>query len=129
MSRFCRCTTRPREEVPLFGVEEVDRAMWTTVQAFEAWGRTPLMERVRLMFRYKRFWRSILKSSIERNYGKTLEEAVVPANRGTYRNMALILPAQPFPCYPFSGWRASFFGDLHSHGPDAFTRRKVVEGW
>ncbi|RTH99298.1 methylmalonate-semialdehyde dehydrogenase (CoA acylating), partial [Thermus scotoductus] len=41
--------------------------------------------------------------------------------------------AQPFAFYPFSGWRASFFGDLHPHGPDAFlfyTQRKVVvERW
>jgi malonate-semialdehyde dehydrogenase (acetylating) / methylmalonate-semialdehyde dehydrogenase len=37
--------------------------------------------------------------------------------------------AQPFAFYPFSGWRASFYGDLHLQGTDGvefFTRKKVV---
>jgi malonate-semialdehyde dehydrogenase (acetylating)/methylmalonate-semialdehyde dehydrogenase len=37
--------------------------------------------------------------------------------------------AQPFAFFPFSGWKASFFGDLHVHGTDGiefFTRKKVV---
>ncbi|MBX5465935.1 MAG: CoA-acylating methylmalonate-semialdehyde dehydrogenase [Firmicutes bacterium] len=41
--------------------------------------------------------------------------------------------AQPLAYYPFSGWRESFFGDLHLHGPDGvefYTRKKVVvERW
>jgi malonate-semialdehyde dehydrogenase (acetylating)/methylmalonate-semialdehyde dehydrogenase len=31
--------------------------------------------------------------------------------------------------FPFSGWKGSFFGDLHAQGKDAidfYTRRKVV---
>jgi malonate-semialdehyde dehydrogenase (acetylating)/methylmalonate-semialdehyde dehydrogenase len=35
----------------------------------------------------------------------------------------------PLPCFPFSGWKGSFFGDLHAQGRDAidfYTRRKVV---
>jgi len=91
------------------------------------------------------------------SYAHTLEEAIAQANRVKYGNMATIFTssgraarafregveagmvgvnlgvAQPFAFYPFSGWRASFFGDLHPHGPDAFlfyTRRKVVvERW
>jgi malonate-semialdehyde dehydrogenase (acetylating) / methylmalonate-semialdehyde dehydrogenase len=35
----------------------------------------------------------------------------------------------PMPFFPFSGWKGSFFGDLHAQGKDAidfYTRRKVV---
>ena len=91
------------------------------------------------------------------SYASTLEEAIRQANAVSYGNMACIFTqsgrnarafregvqagmvgvnvgvAQPFAFYPFSGWRASFFGDLHPHGPDAFlfyTQRKVVvERW
>jgi malonate-semialdehyde dehydrogenase (acetylating)/methylmalonate-semialdehyde dehydrogenase len=91
------------------------------------------------------------------SYAQTLEEAIRQANAVSYGNMACIFTqsgrnarvfreevqagmvgvnvgvAQPFAFYPFSGWRASFFGDLHPHGPDAFlfyTQRKVVvERW
>jgi malonate-semialdehyde dehydrogenase (acetylating)/methylmalonate-semialdehyde dehydrogenase len=37
--------------------------------------------------------------------------------------------AQPFAFFPFSGWKGSFFGDLHVHGTDGiefYTRKKVV---
>ena len=37
--------------------------------------------------------------------------------------------AAPVACFPFSGWKDSFFGDLHAHGGDAidfFTRKKTV---
>ncbi len=37
--------------------------------------------------------------------------------------------AQPFAFFPFSGWRGSFYGDLHVHGTDGVdfdTRKKVV---
>lgn len=91
------------------------------------------------------------------SYAQTLEEAIRQANAVAYGNMACIFTqsgraarefrervqagmvgvnvgvAQPFAFYPFSGWRHSFFGDLHPHGPDAFlfyTQRKVVvERW
>lgn len=38
------------------------------------------------------------------------------------------VPAPP-PFFPFSGWKESFFGDLHAQGKDAiefYTRRKVI---
>jgi len=91
------------------------------------------------------------------SFVKTLEEAIAQANTVPYGNMACVFTgsgkaarafregvqagmvgvnvgvAQPFAFYPFSGWRDSFFGDLHPHGPDAFlfyTQRKVVvERW
>jgi malonate-semialdehyde dehydrogenase (acetylating) / methylmalonate-semialdehyde dehydrogenase len=37
--------------------------------------------------------------------------------------------AAPVAFFPFSGWKASFMGDLHAHGRDAvefFTRKKTV---
>jgi malonate-semialdehyde dehydrogenase (acetylating)/methylmalonate-semialdehyde dehydrogenase len=41
--------------------------------------------------------------------------------------------AQPFAFFPFSGWKNSFFGDLHVHGTDGidfFTRKKVfISRW
>ena len=83
----------------------------------------------------------------------TLEEAILQANRSALGNMAVIFTssgrsarefrerveagmlginvpvAQPFAFYPFSGWKGSFYGDLHAHGTDGFefyTRKKVV---
>jgi malonate-semialdehyde dehydrogenase (acetylating) / methylmalonate-semialdehyde dehydrogenase len=83
----------------------------------------------------------------------TLESAIEQANRSALGNMAVIFTtsgragrefrehvqagmvginvpiAQPFAFYPFSGWKGSFYGDLHVHGTDGFdfyTRKKVV---
>ncbi len=82
-----------------------------------------------------------------------LSEAIEWANSIAYGNMAVIFTAsgasarlfresvqsgivgvnvgvaQPFGFYPFSGWRGSFYGDLHLQGTDAidfYTRKKVV---
>ncbi len=83
----------------------------------------------------------------------TLDEAIAQANRMALGNMSTIFTesgrsahefrerveagmtginvpiAQPFAFFPFSGWKSSFFGDLHVHGTDGidfFTRKKVV---
>lgn len=83
----------------------------------------------------------------------TLEEAIAQANRVPFGNMATLFTgsgaagrafregveagmvginvgvAQPFAFYPFSGWKGSFYGDLHIHGTegvDFYTRKKVV---
>jgi malonate-semialdehyde dehydrogenase (acetylating)/methylmalonate-semialdehyde dehydrogenase len=83
----------------------------------------------------------------------TLDEAIGQANRMALGNMATIFTqsgraarefrerveagmtginvpiAQPFAFFPFSGWKGSFYGDLHVHGTDGiefFTRKKVV---
>ena len=40
--------------------------------------------------------------------------------------------AAPMAYFPFSGWKDSFFGDLHAQGRDAidfYTEKKVVERW
>jgi malonate-semialdehyde dehydrogenase (acetylating) / methylmalonate-semialdehyde dehydrogenase len=83
---------------------------------------------------------------------QTLEEAIAQANRMSLGNMAVIFTrdgraarefrdnveagmvgvnvpvAQPFAFFPFSGWKGSFYGDLHVHGSDGiefYTRKKM----
>jgi malonate-semialdehyde dehydrogenase (acetylating)/methylmalonate-semialdehyde dehydrogenase len=90
-------------------------------------------------------------------HAETLDEAIDVINNQTYGNMATIFTssggaartfrhdaeagniginigvAAPMAFYPFSGWKASFFGDLHGqakHAVEFFTRTKVVvERW
>lgn len=87
----------------------------------------------------------------------SLDEAIALANRMAFGNMAVIFTrdgraarefrdgieagmvglnvgvAQPFAFFPFSGWKGSFYGDLHIHGTDGidfYTRKKVqVSRW
>jgi malonate-semialdehyde dehydrogenase (acetylating)/methylmalonate-semialdehyde dehydrogenase len=83
----------------------------------------------------------------------TLDDAITQANRMALGNMATIFTqsgraarefrerveagmtginvpiAQPFAFFPFTGWKGSFYGDLHVHGMDGvefYTRKKVV---
>lgn len=83
----------------------------------------------------------------------SLDDAINQANKSSLGNMAVIFTssgrsarefrdrveagmcgvnvpvAQPFAFFPFSGWKGSFYGDLHIHGTDGidfFTRKKVV---
>ncbi|MEE9180038.1 MAG: aldehyde dehydrogenase family protein, partial [Vicinamibacteria bacterium] len=88
---------------------------------------------------------------------ETVEEAIAFINRGSYGNMACLFTnsgaaarkfryqaqvgniginvgvAAPMAFFPFSGWKDSFFGDLHAQGRHAvefFTQTKVVvERW
>lgn len=88
---------------------------------------------------------------------KTVEEAIAFINQGIYGNMACLFTssgssarkfrsevmagnvginigiAAPMAQFPFSGWKDSFFGDLHGQGKHAiefFTQTKVVvERW
>ena len=88
---------------------------------------------------------------------KTVDEAIAFINSGAYGNMACIFTssgssarkfrseamagniginigiAAPLAQFPFSGWKESFFGDLHGQGKHAiefFTQTKVVvERW
>ncbi len=87
----------------------------------------------------------------------TVDEAIELVNRGTYGNQASLFTssgsaarkfrneaeagniginigvAAPMAFFPFSGWKDSFFGDMHGQGMDAvefFTQKKVVvERW
>lgn len=88
---------------------------------------------------------------------QTIEEAITLANSGEYGNQASLFTssgsaarkfryeveagniginigvAAPMAFFPFSGWKESFFGDMHGQGTDAvefFTQKKVVvERW
>jgi len=73
------------ERVPLSGGREVEEAVGAATAAFAEWSRTPLMERVRLMFRFK----SVLEEHFEelaaiitRHHGKTLDESRGEVRRG-----------------------------------------------
>lgn len=87
----------------------------------------------------------------------TLDDAVAAINASSYGNMACIFTssgaaarkfryearagnigvnigvAAPMAFFPFSGWRGSFFGDLHAQGRDAvefyMDKKVVVERW
>ena len=55
-----------------------------------------------------------------REYASRVECGMVGVNIGV---------AAPMAFFPFSGWKSSFFGDLHAHGKDAvafYTESKVV---
>ena len=83
----------------------------------------------------------------------SIDEAIDQVNAGNLGNMAVVFTksgktarafreraevgmvginvavAQPFAFYPFSGWKSSFYGDLHvqgSDGIDFYTRKKMV---
>ncbi len=90
-------------------------------------------------------------------HAETVEEAIALVNSGEYGNMACLVTrsgaaarqfryeaqagniginigvAAPMAFFPFSGWKESFFGDLHAQGKHAvefFTQTKVVvERW
>lgn len=84
---------------------------------------------------------------------KTLDAAIATVNRSKYGNMAVIFTSSghdarrfktladagmlgvnvgvpaPMAAFPFSGWKQSFFGDLHANGEDGakfFTKSKVM---
>jgi malonate-semialdehyde dehydrogenase (acetylating) / methylmalonate-semialdehyde dehydrogenase len=55
-----------------------------------------------------------------RRYRHDVEAGMVGVNIGV---------AAPVAFFPFSGWKDSFLGDLHAHGPDAvefYTRKKTI---
>src|SRR5919204_6321526 len=73
------------EQVPLSGATEVDAAVQAAATAFETWSRVPVMERVRLMFRFKAELEAHfeeLAAIVTRHHGKTLDEARGEVRRG-----------------------------------------------
>src|SRR5258708_31139075 len=72
-------------QVPLSGAQEVDAAVHAAAGAYRGWSRTALMERVRLMFRYKALLEEHfeeLAAIITRHQGKTLKDARGGGARG-----------------------------------------------
>jgi malonate-semialdehyde dehydrogenase (acetylating)/methylmalonate-semialdehyde dehydrogenase len=73
------------EQVPVSGSQEVDDAVQAALKAYPAWSRTAVMERVRLMFRYKALLEDHfedLAAIITRHHGKTLDESRGEVRRG-----------------------------------------------
>lgn len=73
------------DQVPLSGASDVDAAVAAAAAAYPAWSRTALMERVRLMFRYKALLEEHfedLAAIITRHHGKTLDESRGEVRRG-----------------------------------------------
>jgi malonate-semialdehyde dehydrogenase (acetylating)/methylmalonate-semialdehyde dehydrogenase len=90
-------------------------------------------------------------------HAQTIDEAIALVNEASYGNMACLFTssgaaarkfryevqagniginvgvAAPMAFFPFSGWKDSFFGDMHAQGRDAiefYTQQKVVvERW
>src|SRR5437588_1244562 len=73
------------EQVPLSGTDAVTAAVAAADAAYKDWSRTPVMDRVRLMFSFKaRLEESCegLAAIIPRHHGKTLDEARGEVRRG-----------------------------------------------
>jgi malonate-semialdehyde dehydrogenase (acetylating) / methylmalonate-semialdehyde dehydrogenase len=73
------------EQVPLSAASDVDAAVQAAAGAFAGWSRTPVMERVRLLFRYKALLEEHfeeLAAIVTRHHGKTLDEARGEVRRG-----------------------------------------------
>jgi malonate-semialdehyde dehydrogenase (acetylating) / methylmalonate-semialdehyde dehydrogenase len=73
------------DEVPLSGPTEVTQAAAAAAEAYVGWSQTPVMERTRLMFRYKALLEEHgeeLAALVTRHHGKTLDEARGEVRRG-----------------------------------------------
>jgi len=82
---FNPATAEEIDRVPLSGAEDVDAAVRAAAHAYMSWSKTPVMERVRLMFRYKAVLEDHyeeLAALVTRHHGKTLDEARGEVRRG-----------------------------------------------
>ncbi len=71
--------------VPIGGSEMVDRVVCDAAKSFSSWAETPVIERARLMFRYRALLEKHfdeLVRLITREHGKTLAESRAELNRG-----------------------------------------------
>jgi malonate-semialdehyde dehydrogenase (acetylating)/methylmalonate-semialdehyde dehydrogenase len=72
-------------EVPLCEAEEVDRAVLAAAAALPAWAETPVVERARVLFRFREnliAHAEELAHLVTREHGKTLAEARASVHRG-----------------------------------------------
>ena len=73
------------DQVPLSTAEDVHAAVEAAAKAYESWSQTPVMERTRLMFEFKRLLEDHfeeLAATVTRVHGKTLDEARGEVRRG-----------------------------------------------
>ena len=71
--------------VPMGGAEDVDAAVQAAAKAFEEWKEVPVVERARVMFRFKALMEEHyeeLAKCVTREHGKTLPEARASVQRG-----------------------------------------------
>lgn len=72
-------------EVPIDDVQAVDAAVQAAEAAFREWSATPILERARVMFRYRELLeahRRELAESVTREHGKILSDAYNEVGRG-----------------------------------------------
>jgi malonate-semialdehyde dehydrogenase (acetylating)/methylmalonate-semialdehyde dehydrogenase len=72
-------------QVPFCAAEDVDRAVQSAASALPAWGETPVVERARVMFRFRdrlAAHAEELANLVTREHGKTLAEARASVQRG-----------------------------------------------
>jgi malonate-semialdehyde dehydrogenase (acetylating)/methylmalonate-semialdehyde dehydrogenase len=78
-------TGRTIAEVPFCGADEVDRAVQAAARALPEWAATPVVERARVMFRFRELLvahAEELAHLVTREHGKTLAEARASLHRG-----------------------------------------------
>src|SRR5262245_18230106 len=78
-------TGRVIARVPLCSAADVDRAVRAAAGALPAWAETPVVERARVMFRFRELLTrhaDELARSVTREHGKTLAEARASVQRG-----------------------------------------------
>ena len=82
---FNPATAEVIEEVPLSPPAEVDRAVQAAARAQRDWSHASILDRTRLMFRYKALLDARaeeLAAIVTRHHGKTLDEARGEVRRG-----------------------------------------------
>jgi malonate-semialdehyde dehydrogenase (acetylating)/methylmalonate-semialdehyde dehydrogenase len=78
-------TGRVIAQVPFAAAADVDRAVRAAAAALPAWAETPVVERARVLFRYRELLvrhADELAHSVTREHGKTLAEARASVQRG-----------------------------------------------
>src|SRR5439155_11786953 len=76
---------KPIARVPLCNAEDVDRAVQAAAAALPAWAETPVVERARIMFRFRDLvsqHAEELARLVTREHGKTLSESRASVQRG-----------------------------------------------
>lgn len=82
---FNPSTGKVQARVPLCTIEEVDRAVRVAAEALPAWAETPVVERARVMFRFRERLHARFEefaALITREHGKTAAEARAEMQRG-----------------------------------------------
>jgi malonate-semialdehyde dehydrogenase (acetylating)/methylmalonate-semialdehyde dehydrogenase len=76
---------QPIAKVPLCGADDIDRAVQAAASALPAWAETPVVERARVMFRFRELIAKNfeeLAALVTREHGKTIAESRASVQRG-----------------------------------------------